>query len=170
MSGVISPGAARLPHCSQAGAHSSWYPTTHSNQPLWYHLSSVVMGTVADTIYSVASQTQTKVNNFLHSYNSLLYPTCVTILGPNVMLLLFLYHPSSFGSGSMTTLHNACLWLQHASPMWPNCRVYRNSCRWSCSSFKLINRMELHTTFLLGVAARPPCTCFGFHAYLTLCG
>ena len=39
---------------------------------LWYHLSSVVMGTVADTIYSVASQTQTKVNNFLHSYNSLL--------------------------------------------------------------------------------------------------
>ena len=91
MSWVISPGAARLPHCLQASAHSFWYPTMHSNRPLWYHFSSVVMGTVADTIYRVASHTQTKVNNYLHSYNSLLYPTGVTILGPLAMLLLFLY-------------------------------------------------------------------------------
>ena len=60
------------------------------------------------------------------------------------MLLLFLYHPSPFGSGSMPTLHNACLWLQHASPMWLKSRVYCNSCRWSCSGCKLINRMSLH--------------------------
>ena len=71
------------------------------------------MGTVADTIYSVASHTQTKVNNYL-AITVCCTPQVLLFWAQHAMLLLFLYHPSLFGSGSMTTLHNACLWLQHA--------------------------------------------------------
>ena len=41
----------------------------------------------------------------------------VTILAQHChAVTISVYHPSPFGSGSIITLHYACVWLQHASP------------------------------------------------------